>query len=73
MFLKQRKEAHLVEVLSLGDLINPLHATVVGRLSYGEEIGDPDKFAKADLMFPSGESLPLCWQDVHYRDQELRK
>ena len=73
MFLKQKKEAHLVEVLGLSDLFNPMHQTVVGRLSYGEELGDPDKFAKSDLIFPSGEDLPRCWLDPHYRDQELRK
>ncbi|MBM4201779.1 MAG: acetyltransferase, partial [Gammaproteobacteria bacterium] len=25
-----------------------------------------------DLSFPSGEGLPRCWVDVHYRDKELR-
>jgi hypothetical protein len=24
------------------------------------------------LLFPSGEGLPRCWVDVHYRDKELR-
>jgi hypothetical protein len=73
MFLKQKNAAHLVEVLSLNDLFNPLHQNVVGRLHYGEEMQDPEKFNKADLIFPSGESLPRCWLDVHYRDQELAK
>jgi hypothetical protein len=73
MYLKQKKEGHLVEVLSLNDLFNPNHNNVVGRLHYGEEIQDPEKFAKTDLIFPSGEELPRCWLDVHYRDKELRK
>ncbi len=73
MFLKQKKAGHLVEVLSLNDLFNPNHKTVVGRLSYGEELQDAEKFSKADLIFPSGEELPRCWLDMHYRDQELRK
>ena len=35
---------------------------------------DPmEKFAKADLQFPSGEPLPRCWLDAHYRDQELKR
>ena len=67
MFLKE-KEGHLVEVLSLNDLFNPNHETVVGRLHFGEEMQDPEKFAKSDLVFPSGETLPQCWMDVHYRD-----
>jgi hypothetical protein len=73
MFLKQKKEGHLVEVLGLNDLVNPIHKSIVGRLHYGEELQDADKFAKTNLMFPSGEELPKCWLDVHYRDAELRK
>ena len=73
MFLKQKSEGHLVEVLSLNDLFCPTHVSVVGRLSYGEELGDADNFPKANLEFPSGEQLPRCWVDAHYRDQELRK
>jgi hypothetical protein len=70
MFLKQRKNEKLVEVLSITDLYNPMHEVVVGRAHYGEELQDPEKFAKADLIFPSGEDLPRCWTDVHYRDAE---
>ena len=73
MFLKQKKEGQLVEILGLNDLVNPTHKNIVGRLHYGEEMQDPDKFAKANLIFPSGEELPKCWLDVHYRDAELRK
>ena len=73
MFLKQKSEGHLVEVLSLNDLFNPVHPTVVGRSHYGEEVGEPEKFPKTNLKFPSDEALPLCWLDAHYRDQELRK
>jgi hypothetical protein len=73
MFLKQKKDGHLVEVLGLNDLVNPTLKTIVGRLHYGEEMQDPEKFDKAEMLFPSGEPLPACWLDVHYRDQELRK
>ena len=73
MFLKRKSDGHLVEVLGIQDLVNPNHKTLAGRLHYGEEMQDPDTFAKTDLMFPSGEWLPRCWVDVHYRDQELRK
>jgi len=73
MFLKQKKEGHLVEVLGLSDLFNPTHKTVVGRLHYGEEMQDAEKFPKTDLIFPSGEELPKCWLDVHYRDAEVKK
>jgi len=71
MFLKQSSNDHLVEVLSLRDLFNPLHAEVVGRYHAGEELQDPEKFSKTDLVFLSGEPLPKCWTDVHYRDDEI--
>ncbi|BBL73415.1 acetyltransferase [Methylomagnum ishizawai] len=73
MYLKQKKDGHLVEVLGLNDLVNPIHTQVIGRLHYGEEMQEPDKFPKTELIFPSGEALPQCWMDVHYRDQELHR
>ena len=73
MFLKETATGRLVEVLSLKDLINPIHDALVGRYNAGEELQDPDSFKKADLEFLSGEALPLCWTDVHYRDSELHR
>jgi hypothetical protein len=70
MYLKQRDGDHLVEVLSTTDLYNPMHDKVVGRVHYGEEPQDPEKYPKSELIFPSGEDLPRCWTDVHYRDDE---
>ena len=32
-----------------------------------------EKFNKADLVFLSGEELPRCWTDPHYRDSELTR
>ncbi|MDY6991465.1 MAG: acetyltransferase [Pseudomonadota bacterium] len=73
MFLKQKKDGHLVEILALNDLFKPNVDQVVGRLHFGEEMQDPEKFNKSELIFPSGEALPRCWVDIHYRDQELHK
>ena len=73
MLLKQKKAGHLVEVLSLKDLFDPFLNTIVGRLTFGEEIQDPEKFNKSDLMFLSGEALPRCWTDSHYRDDEVKR
>lgn len=73
MFLKERSSGHMVEILSLGDLFNLFHDEVVGRYQEGEEVQDPEKFKKADLIFLSGEELPRCWTDPHYRDNELIK
>lgn len=75
MLLKQNKSkgGHLVELTKIRDLINPNHTYIEGRVDYGEELQDSEQYAKADLVFPSGEPLPLCWIDPHYRDDELRK
>lgn len=70
MFVRKRDNGKLVEVLSLRDLFNPMHGSVVGRYHAGEEMQDPEQFEKADLVFCSGENLPRCWTDVHYRDDE---
>lgn len=71
MFLKHKDSGKLVEVLGLRDLFNPLHASLVGRYHAGEELQDPEQFEKSALIFPSGEALPKCWTDVHYRDKEV--
>ncbi len=71
MFLNERTTGHMVEVLSLGDLFDLIKDEVVGRYQYGEEVQDPEKFRKSDLVFLSGEPLPRCWTDPHYRDDEL--
>ncbi len=68
MFLKEKRSGHLVEILALPDLFNPNHASVSGRLHYGEEMQEPEAVSKDELTFPSGEPLPRCWTDVHYRD-----
>ena len=73
MFLKESGSDHLVEVLDVQDLIDPYRGDVLGRTHVGEEVGDEERFAKAGMIFPSGESLPRCWCDPHYRDDELMR
>ena len=46
---------------------------VIGRSQHGEEEQDPEPFAKDALMFLSGEPLPRCWTDPHYRDEEIQR
>ena len=70
MFLQQKAGGKMVEVLGLKDLFNPNHPHIVGRYNAGEELQEAEKFAKADLEFLSGEPLPKCWLDVHYRDSD---
>ncbi len=72
MYLKHRQTEKLIEVLGTNDLFNPLHPSLVGRYHYGEELQEPEKFPKTELIFLSGEDLPRCWTDVHYRDTEAQ-
>lgn len=71
MLLKDKTSRHLVAVVELTDLVNPYITTVQARPQWGEEEQDPESFSKEDLSFPSGEDLPRCWCDEHYRDDEL--
>ena len=73
MFLKQCSSGHLVEVIDQSALFDPHNASFRGRLNIGEEIPEEEDFAKVDVCFLSGEALPRCWLDVHYRDAELRR
>jgi hypothetical protein len=73
MFLKEKSSGHMVEVLELGDLFNPFKPSISGRYNHGEEAQDPDQFSKDNLLFLSGEALPRCWTDSHYRDDEVKR
>ena len=68
MFLKEKSSGHMLEVLTLKELFDLFESQIVGRYHYGEEMQDPEKFDKSDLVFLSGEDLPRCWTDPHYRD-----
>jgi hypothetical protein len=68
MFLKHKKSGDLVEVLTLENIYDPCRQEITGRFHAGEEMQDPETFAKSDLIFPSGESLPLCWLDPKYQE-----
>ena len=67
MFLKQKSNDDLVEILETGDLYDPFKGEILGRSHAGEEMQDPEMFPKTELVFPSGESLPLCWIDSDYK------
>ena len=73
MFLQEKLHHEMIEILSLNDLFDPFNKTLVGRYQHGEEVQDPEKFNKSNLQFLSGEDLPECWLDAHYRDNELNR
>ena len=72
MYLRDKQSGDLVEVLDLSAMIDPCEAEVEGRFHAGEELQDAARFAKANLEFPSGESLPRCWVDADYRTAASR-
>jgi hypothetical protein len=67
MLLVHKATGSLVEVLTLPALFNPSESTIVGCDQCGQEAQDPDNFLKSELVFPSGEPLPVCWLNPHYR------
>ncbi len=70
MLLKQRSNGHLLEVVDLHDLFNVFQEKVIARDQVGEEMQEPEVYRKTDVIFLSGEELPRCWTDPHYRDEE---
>lgn len=68
MYMKHKPTGDLIEVLDITKLIDPTQAAIKGRFHSGEEMQDPATFRKAELCFPSGETLPLCWVDSHYKE-----
>jgi len=67
MFLKHKARGTMVEILDVAQLADPLQRSVEGRIHAGEEMQESEQFAKAELIFPSGEALPRCWSDAHYK------
>lgn len=67
MYLRNTRSGDLVEIIDLEALFDPCAERVRGRYHAGEEMQEPAEFAKSELAFPSGESLPACWTDPGYR------
>jgi hypothetical protein len=68
MYLKDKSNGDLVEILDIPALIDPNRSAVQGRYHAGEEMQEPTDFDKSAMVFPSGEPLPRCWVDSHYKD-----
>jgi len=70
MLMKLKRSGALVEIQALSDLWDPFVIDVLGCVQQGEEAQDAERVDKQDLCFLSGEPLPCCWRDPHYRDSE---
>jgi hypothetical protein len=66
MFLIDKKTGDLIRIEDVEELFDPFAHLVTGRDQVGEEEQDSARFAKDQLVFPSGEPLPRCWLDVKY-------
>ena len=71
MFLKEASSGHLVQILNMKELTNPFDPLIQVQYQQGEDLNDPEYVDKGLLVFPSGEALPRCWLDSHYRDNEV--
>ena len=72
MFLQHKTTGALVEIVTIGDLYDPCLTEIIGKSHAGEEMQDPAVFDKSELIFPSGEPLPCCWLNPHYRETQPR-
>ena len=73
MFLKNRNNGDIIDVSSLDKLMDLYQDKVLGRYQAGEELQEPEEFSKSALLFLSGEELPKCWTDPHYRDDKIKR
>jgi hypothetical protein len=70
MYLVNCKTHDLVEIMDEEALFDPFKSYVTGRYHAGEELQDEQLFDKCELSFQSGECLPQCWTDSHFRDYD---
>ncbi len=71
MFLRHVASGDIVEVMDLESLFDPFRNEFKGRFHAGEEMPDPSGFRKSDMIFLSGERLPRCWVDPHYKERKI--
>lgn len=69
MFLKRKDNDDMIEIIDVEALADPARTSVMGRQHAGEEMQDQESFDKTELAFPSGEALPRCWLDLHWRER----
>lgn len=67
MLLKDKTTDTLVEILDVQTLIDPNESNVTAQGQAGQEEQNPQPYAKQELIFPSGETLPRCWLDANYK------
>ena len=69
MFLQIKDSRDLVKIVDIQELLEPTIKTVHAQEQEGQEEQETDIYQKVELVFPSGEKLPRCWLDAHYRER----
>ncbi|MBD2625449.1 acetyltransferase [Trichormus variabilis] len=67
MFLQLKDSQDLIKIVDIQELLDPNSEIVHAQDQEGQEEQETDIYKKEELVFPSGEELPLCWLDAHYR------
>ncbi|MEO0407565.1 MAG: acetyltransferase [Cyanobacteria bacterium P01_A01_bin.135] len=67
MFLKRKDADDLIKISDVETLFDPTASEIVGKVQAGQNEQPETTFQKAELIFPSGETLPQCWTDANYR------
>ena len=73
MFLQTQNTGDRIEVINFDELCDVFEKKIHGRYQAGEEPQDVEVFHKSSLLFLSGEGLPECWTNPHYRDKEFQR
>ncbi|OUL25176.1 acetyltransferase [Nostoc sp. RF31YmG] len=73
MFLQVKDTNDLVKIVDFQELIDPNRDSVHAQDQEGQEEQETEIFKKEELVFPSGEKLPLCWLDANYRKASYKK
>ncbi|MTJ06486.1 acetyltransferase [Anabaena sp. UHCC 0204] len=68
MFLQIKNSQDLVKIVDIQELFDPNSEIVHGQDQEGQEEQETDIYQKEEIVFPSGEKLPRCWLDAHYRE-----
>jgi hypothetical protein len=66
MFLQIKDSRDLVKIVDVQELFDPNIEIVHAQDQQGQEEQETDIYKKAELVFPSGEKLPLCWLNAKF-------
>jgi len=69
MYLKHTPSGELVEVIDLQDVVTPYSSSVLARSYRNDKQQKAERVPKQELVFPSGEALPICWTQKAFHER----